>query len=216
MQRTLWSGHISFDLLYIPVTLCPAAREKRIQFHYVYGIDGATSTRAASAFAGSAVSNVLRFPSNDPAAAPIPEHVARVRRLYAGMDGVPLESSAILRAIEPKPGRFAVFRDAEFKRLRAPKSSTIEIARHAGARMRRSASLAISSARWRARSERPPSASAWIPGDPPEQELLMVRARFLAEDLPVFLVQLAHGHVPQILNLLANRNLQSVLLSPSR
>ena len=31
-----------------------------------------------------------------------------------------------------------------------------------GARMRRSASLAISSARRRARSERPPSASAWI------------------------------------------------------
>jgi hypothetical protein len=71
-----------------------------------------------------------------------------------------------------------------------------------GARMRRSASLAISSAR-RRRAFREASLRVRLdaPGDPPEQKLLMIRTAFLAEDLAVLVLELAHGHVPEPLDL---------------
>jgi hypothetical protein len=42
------------------------------------------------------------------------------------------------------------------------------------------------------------------PGDPPEQELLVVRARLLAEDFAVLVLELHDGHLAQALDLFAD------------
>ncbi len=137
MPHTIWKGKLLlFDVFCIPIRLCTAARERRLPFRMVYGIDVPAAARAATAAAGSvggAAGNVFHFPGASPPEPPIPDHVAPVRRRYVGEDGVPLPDGAIFKAYEPIEGRFVVFSPAELKRLRAAKSSILPISGFVGA-----------------------------------------------------------------------------------
>jgi DNA end-binding protein Ku len=133
MPHTVWKGQLLFDVFCIPIKLCAAARENRLPFRLVYGLDP-PAAQAATAAAGAGTGHVLHFPGNEPTEAPIPGYVAPVRRTYMGMDGVPLPPDAIFKAYHATQDHFAVFRPSELARLHAPKSDTLAIAEFVSAK----------------------------------------------------------------------------------
>jgi DNA end-binding protein Ku len=140
-MRSVWSGHLAFGLVSIPVRLYPATEAKDVRFHLV---DPATGRRVRyrrvvgrepEPAEEAAADEILEDDEDEPAAAgshdtPSPgegPYGAAAPRAGDGASEVEVPFEELARGYEVEPGEQVIITREELARVRPQRSRTIEI-----------------------------------------------------------------------------------------